>query len=270
MKTSIIVSKEDIAGMNMAKFLKETFGFKETEREFDGNNVWVKDKFELVFVNEFQIYAEHLNNLETDLIVFASRHSSAAEKPSLTVHAPGNWGKAEMGGKDGELCPTYAGLIKNYLLELQKKKDELNLEYEVSLETTHHGPFLEKPAVFIELGSCEKQWGDLKAAEIIAGIIFNSTKVENAGVVAIGIGGNHYCPEFTKLVLRTDYATSHIIPKYILQNFSEEMLGKAIEKTVEKVDEIVIDYKGLGLEKKRVLPVLEKCGLPIKRVRKLL
>ncbi len=270
MKTSIIVSKEDIAGMNMAKLFKENFGFKETENEFDGNKIWVKDDFEMVFVNEFQIYAEHLNDLETDIIVFASRHSSAAERPSLTVHAPGNWSKAEMGGKDRELCPTYAGLIKNYLLELQAKKDELGLGHEISLECTHHGPFLEKPAVFIELGSCERQWGDWKAAEVISEIIFNSTKIEHKGTVAVGIGGNHYCPEFTKLVLRTDYATSHIIPKYMLQNFSEELLVKAIAKTVEKVDEIVIDYKGLGLEKKRVLPVLENCGLPVKRVRKLL
>lgn len=269
MKT-IIVSREDIAGMNIAEHLINSFGFNETEMEFDGNKIYEKEDFQLVTINELQVYADNLDSIETELFIFASRHASRTGPTTFTTHALGNWGKAELGGKQHELVPTYANLLKNYLLGLQKTRDEKGLDYSVTLECTHHGPSLTKPVVFIEIGSNETHWKDKKGAEVIAETIMKYTNLEGDNTIAIALGGGHYCPEFTKLVLRKDYALSHICPKYALEFFDEEMLQKAIANTKEPVQEFVIDYKGLGAERERILSILEKSDLPIRRVRKLL
>ncbi len=273
---SIVCSEKDSAGMLMKKKFLENFGFKETEEEFDGNMVYKKENFRLVTIKEDQVYADCLNELETELIVFASKHASAKGPKTFTAHAPGNWGKAELGGKERSLCPTYASLIKNYLCSMQEKRAERKLEHLVSVEQTHHGPCLEKPAVFIEMGSNEDHWTDEKAAEVICETILEKTVLGGDYRTAIGIGGTHYNSEFTKLLLRTNYALSHMCPEYALENLDEEMLGLAVANTKEKVECLMIDYKGIGSGelkqriKKLVEGFSEEYGIELLRVRKVL
>lgn len=269
---SIIVSEKDIAGMNMKNLFLQNFSFKQTEEEFDSNPIYTFKDFELLTIKEFQIYADYLNERETDFFIFASRHSSKAGTPSLTVHGIGNWGKAEFGGKPETLVPTSAILLKNYLLSLEEKKETHSLNYEVCYEQTHHGCHLTQPAIYIELGSSEKQWREEKPALAICETIIENTsqKHKTPQTIAIGLGGTHYASEFTKLALRKDYAFSHMCPKYALPSFNEELLKKAINNTIESVQEFVLDYKGLGTEKERILSLLKNQPLPIKRVRNLL
>jgi len=278
---SIIVSGTDLAGLNIAQRLVEGHGFEESEREFLGRKIRTTPKnknLQLVFIDGEQIFADSLNDLETDFYIFASKHRSESGRPTLTAHGIGNWGEDNsFGGKKKTLVPTSAIMPKNYLLGLQGQKENGKnkaalAKYDVMLEVTHHGPFLGKPAVFIELGSSEEQWKDEIAAKAIADVIMNYTFIEptEQQKIAIGIGGGHYAQEFSKLVLRTDYALSHIVPEYALKDFDAEMLRKAISCTTEKVQEIVVDWKGLGKEKARVKGILEGQGLPVRRVRKLL
>lgn len=224
----------------------------------------------LHFIEGNQCFADSVGLLDADFFIFASRHGSESAKPTLSTHCIGNWGKAELGGRDKQLVPTNAFLLKNYLLALQKKKEETQLQYEVCLEVTHHGPFLSKPTVFIELGSSEKQWKDKQAAQAVAEVIINSTSLESNSKPAIGIGGGHYCPEFSKLVLRTEYALGHICPGYALQHFDLEMLQKAIDCTQPKPEAIIFDEKGLGKEGQRIKQLLASQQLPVLRLRKLL
>jgi len=263
---AIIVSKQDIAGMNMyGKFLKE-FGFSETEKEFDGEKVFALEnkgvQFELYLIKELQIYCDYVDKIDAECFVFASRHSSAAGKPSLTVHPVGNWGKAELGGKDSDLVPAQPALMKSYLKELQRQKELLGLnEFDVSYEVTHHGPTLTKPTVFIELGSTEVQWKREDAARAIAQTIVEHTKFPKCKT-AFGIGGPHYNPQFTTVALGTGYALSHMCPKYALPFLNEEMIEKAVNASPEPVEEILVQSKGLGEEKERVLALLEAQGVP--------
>jgi len=267
---SIIVSKQDAAGMLMKELFVKEFDFSETNKKFDKNPVYSQGKFELITINKNQIFADYLNGLETDFFVFASKHASKSGKPTLTAHGVGNWGPDNThGGKAFELVPTSATLIRNYLKELQKQKEEKKLDYDVIAEVTHHGPLLEKPAVFIELGSSEQQWNDEAAARAIVETILNATNLKEKVKAVIGVGGQHYQSEFTKLMLRSQYGFSHMCPKYNLQNFNAEMLQKAIEATCENIEEIVVDFKGLGQEKERIMELLEKQELPLKRVREL-
>ncbi|MEK6972957.1 MAG: D-aminoacyl-tRNA deacylase [archaeon] len=268
---TVVISEKDPAGMNIREELLREFEFKPNGKKFEGKEVLQYKNFEILLTQERQVFADSVNSYETDLFIFASTHASKTGKPCLTVHPIGNWGKAELGGKDKTLVKTSAEVLSNYLRGLKFYVEENKLNYDVCLEATHHGPYLEKPTIFIELGSSEKQWSDKNAANAIAKTIVNYFNFnETKPTVCIALGGNHYCSEFTKLVLRKNYAISHICPEYALQNFNEDNLKQMIEKTVEKVDCILIDEKGLGKENLRVKEILQKSGMRIEKVRKLL
>ncbi|MFH1234628.1 MAG: D-aminoacyl-tRNA deacylase [Candidatus Diapherotrites archaeon] len=265
MKT-IVVSKEDIGGMNIHSRLSENFDFTETGQSYKGNPFFESKKsaLRLVLIDSLHIFSEDLDALGAEFIIFASRHSSKSGTPTLSVHPVGNWGKAELGGQDRMLGESSASLMKNYLLGLKEKKEVMGLEFEVSYEATHHGPFLQTPCCFIEIGSADAQWRDEKAGLAVAETIMERTSFPSCKP-AIGIGGLHYNPHFTEIALSTEYAFSHMCPKYALPNFSLEMLEKAVSASVEKPEAIVIEYKGLGGEKQRILSLLEKSPVPVKR-----
>ncbi len=267
---SIVVSKEDVGGMNIYSRLIENFDFKETEREYRGNKFWESKKagMELLLIDTLHIFSEHLDELNSEFIIFASRHSSKSGKPTLSVHPVGSWGKAELGGKDRELGPASAALMKNYLISLEEKKEALGLDFEVSYEATHHGPGLKTPCCFIEIGSTENEWGNEKAGLAIAETIMERTEFKECKA-AIGVGGLHYNHYFTKIALSTEYGFSHMCPKYALPHFNEEMLKKAIAASMESIEAIIVEQKGLSKEKIRIMEFLEKQNLPIIKARNL-
>lgn len=271
MKIAVVVSSAEIADMNIKKQLVERFGFRETERDFDGFKVLSNGKFELYTLKEKSIYSERCDEIPADVLVFGSSHRSESERPTLTVHCVGNFGKAEMGGKDREIVRGSAVLVRKYLRKLQEIKERDGLEYEVGLEVTHHGPYTGKALVYVELGSTEKQWKDEKAARAVAETVVSVEEVGGSGeTIAVALGGGHYAPEFSKLLLRTDYAIAHICPKWALGDFDNEMFRKMIGGTLEEVGVVVLDWKGLGEHKPKVKGIVEGSGLEIKKVRKLL
>jgi len=267
---SIVVSKEDIGGMNIHSRLIENFDFEETDREYKGNKFWEskKSNLELLLIDTLHIFSEDLDELNSEFIIFASRHSSKSGKPTLSVHPVGSWGKAELGGETHELGPASAALMKNYLISLEEKREALGLDFEVSYEATHHGPGLKTPCCFIEIGSVEKQWRDEKAGMLVAETIMERTEFKECKAV-IGVGGLHYNPYFTAIALRTEYGFSHMCPKYALPHFNEEMLQKAIDASVEKVEAVVVGQKGFGREKARIMEFLKEQNLPIFKARNL-
>ncbi|MCD6247623.1 MAG: D-tyrosyl-tRNA(Tyr) deacylase [Candidatus Diapherotrites archaeon] len=266
---AIVASKLDPAGMLISELLIEG-GFEKTNEEFDGNAVYfLKEReMKLYFINEDQVYANYVDKIPCDYIIFASKHSSVSKRPTLTVHPIGNWGRAELGGKDFELVKTSAAIMKSYLMELQRQRDEKNLSYEVSYEATHHGPYLEKPTIYIELGSSIEQWKDKKAAEAIAETILETTKAVKCKAV-LGFGGMHYNPHFTRIALQTEYAFSHMCAKYALRFLNKQMVEKAIVNTVENVEAFVIEKKGLAGRRKEILEILANFNIPILKTNEL-
>jgi len=251
----IIASKKDKAGSTITTQLSQ-FG-----------------KFNFYLVDEEAIYTRNLDLdkiNQYDFIIFASKHESEKKEKTLSVHVPGNWREAKLGGKLGKVCKTSA-LFQKQMFEILKrnvKKHDLK-NYKVTLECTHHGPLLDKPCIFIEIGSTETEWADRRAAFVIAKTISETIekfKENPYNEVAIGIGGPHYCPNFNKIQLNSNIAISHVIPQYVLP-LTEEMVKEAIEKTEEEVDLILLDWKGLGKseERKRILDILSKLYLSYKR-----
>jgi len=267
MRFAIAYYKDNIAGKNIVERFKEL--------AFSPQTPIIELKKETIYSEDIsQKKYPELKNI--DFLVFASTHRSVKEFPSLCLHAPGNWRSADLGGKVGKVCNTSAFILKYLFQQFEKNfnqaKDNLGEEYNLTLEVTHHGPLIEIPCCFIELGSNEKQWNDKKAAEIVAKTILSLQSYDKSKysdwIPCIGIGGPHYAPNFNKIQLNSQYAISHIIPEYGLP-LNENMLHEAEEKTLEQVKEVLVDWKGCGKSEQRqnIIEIIEKSGLKHRRTK---
>jgi D-aminoacyl-tRNA deacylase len=239
---ALITSKQDLAGINIAEELK-----KENLEKYNAK---------LYEIEEKPVYAENIDKrIEADLFIFATKHSSKSAIPSLSVHSPGNWGKAMLGGKDSELCFCHASYLKEALIFLENNN---SINFDIIQECTHHGPYLEKPCFFIEIGSTEEQWNNKEAAKIIVKTILHLLKnPPKEYKTAFGIGGLHTTPNFKKIILNSNIAIGHVCPKYNLENLNKDNLKQALNKTIPKSELIILDWKGLGKYKEKIKQLTE-------------
>jgi D-aminoacyl-tRNA deacylase len=271
----LVASRKDMAGLNIAKQILSHYPFTQTGETFQGNPVFSADvkgkKVTLVMLNEESINAQYLPQSFTDLrlVVFISRHSSTSGTPTLSVHTPGNFGAAELGGLPKQVSVSPATAMRDALKALAYFKESVKLEYEVSYECTHHGPSLDVPAMFVELGSSAEQWRDSKAAEAVAHSAMSA--IGKFGVsektAVLGIGGTHYNRRFTRMALDGAAVFGHMIPKHAVPLVDAEMLRQCVERTLEKVDCAVLDWKGIqGADKPQLLEALTEIGLQYKKI----
>ena len=271
----LVASNKDIASLNIKEQILNHYPFHETPQSYQQNSLFSADikgkNVILATLSEESVKAQNLPDDFPDakLIVFISRHSSQSGKPTLSVHTPGNFGNAELGGLPRKLSISPASAMQNALKALMHYKETLSLDYEVSFECTHHGPSLNVPAMFVELGSSEAQWSDSMAGQAVAhsamSAIANFTAPVNSAV--LGIGGTHYNQKFTLMALVGEAVFGHMIPKYAVHLVDAEMLSQCMEKTLEKVPLAILDWKGIKSEDKpNLLSALETVGLPFKKV----
>ena len=251
MKFAIIYSKKDPAGVNIAEQLKSHF----------------LPQTVLIELNKESVYAESIDKDERvkgcEFLIFASKHQSKTGNPSLSVHSIGNWRSADFGGKNGKLGMTSAQASKYLFQKLNENAN--NTKHKITLEVTHHGPYTEKPTLFIEIGSTEEQWGDKTLGKIIAKTIsdFQNFEPNKKLKTALGIGGPHYSPNFNKIQLaNNDIAIGHILPEHHLPA-TESIIEEAIKETKEHIDFVILDWKGCGISESRqqLINLIEKMGL---------
>lgn len=267
----IVASTKDVASTNIAQKLVSLYGFEKTETNFQQNPIYAKTiqnaEVRLVFINEETIWAQYItDHFSPQLVVFVSRHSGVAGIPTLSVHTPGNTGNAELGGlpRQVSICPASA--MKNALLELARRKEESNLQYQVSYECTHHGPSLNVPTMFVELGSSMEQWKDLQAAEAVAHAAMAAVTGESKYPTVLGVGGPHYSERFTKVALTSPKAFGHIISKYAVPNVDPATIKQCVERTVEKVESAVFDWKSMrGRDRERIITTLRELNVSVER-----
>ncbi|MEM2780913.1 MAG: D-aminoacyl-tRNA deacylase [Candidatus Bathyarchaeia archaeon] len=271
----LAASKKDQASMNITKKLLEGYPFKPCEETFKDAEIYALEKngqnVRLAVLDGELIHAQTITDFSPsiELIIFLSRHSSEKGIPTLSVHTPGNLGKAEFGGITRKLSVAPANAMKTALKVMAQLAKEKVLAYKVSYECTHHGPSLDAPAMFVELGSTPKQWADMEAAKVIAHAAMETVAnfKKREAQAAIGIGGPHYNEKFTKIALESNIAFGHIIPKYTIPEIDEEILSQCVQKTLEKVELALLDWKGIkGEDKQHVVEMLENLGLKIQKV----
>lgn len=246
----VAFSSDDLAGRNIAEVLVGEFGVPDGNVvEVSGN---IKDKDALPF--------------NPEVCIVASRHKSESGKPTLTCHATGNFGAAELGGVAGHLQLTNSLYLRKAFLLLREKQRQYTLPYGVSLEVTHHGPTeLPFPLVYVEVGSGPEQWNDRSACRAAAEVIAELFKSEpEAAPSAIGFGGPHYAPNFSEVVEKV--AVGHIMSKHAVVHASRDMVLQMVEKTIPKPELAVFDWKGLrGEEKQAIIAILSELGMPFKK-----
>jgi D-aminoacyl-tRNA deacylase len=255
-KIVVIASKLDAAGMNIVSQLPG-----ETLEEID-----------LVLVEQDIIDAEGVpDSIEPrpDLAIFASRHASESGKPCLTTHFPGNLSEASHGGQSRKVsvaAPHAMKLAMRYLHNLSKDDD-----FELTVEATHHGPLTDVPCFFVEIGSRSEQWRNQSAGRTIAGVISSMPGYsQESGPVGVGFGGPHYSNGFTKLLLDTDYAISHIVPKHNVPEVDEQMLEYLFERSRPKAEVAILDWKGIrGADRRTLVDMLEALEIEYLRLRRL-
>jgi D-aminoacyl-tRNA deacylase len=269
----IVASTQDIASMNIAQKTIELYKFRKTNQiyhEFPVYQQIVEDiEIKLVIVKTETIHAQYItNDFAPELIIFVSRHSSQSGIPTLSVHAPGNLtSQAEKGGLPRQISTAPASAMKEALKEMVRQVRERQLDYKVSYECTHHGPSLNVPTMFAELGSSPMQWKDFNAAEAIARAAIAAAKAQTTYSTAIGIGGPHYGAKFTKIALATPTAFGHMIPKHVISQIDTSMLKQCAMRVIEKVETVILDWKGIkGEDKPSLLKTIAQTGLKMKKV----
>ncbi len=269
MKNLIITSQDDLASMNIRANLLAMDKWKKIS-VFNGFPVYENSKFYLVHIKGPKIHAEYIDEeiknklgVDFDTIIVASKHKSASQMKSLTVHPIGNWGEAEAGGQSRNIVLTNPYLMAESLRILKKYRFG---EYNVSFEATHHGPYLSTKTFFIEIGATEEEWRDDKAGEVIAKTIFEAE--EKRYLPLIGFGGGHYVPRITDIALKYKVSIGHMIPKYAIEKIDCKIIKKACEKSF--CQGAYIHKKGLkGPEREKVRKILSKLGIEVYDSKKL-
>ena len=267
--TVILASTTELGSTTLANALIESQGFVSTGVSLLGHSVYQKGSLLLARYEGMIVLPPNLDEFfNPQAYIFLSRHSAESGIASLTAHTTGNFSSdAKFGGNGRELGRADPALLKNYMMALWKRR-EMVKGYEITMEATHHGPTsLQKPVLFVELGSSEKYWGDKEAAAVVAEALMESlTEKQIWSRVAIGFGGTHYPEKFTKMVIEGDTAFSFIVPKYALGYIDEAIVGQMLQRTNAPVRQAVLDWKGLGPHKEKVVSLVKQFGLEEVRV----
>lgn len=227
---AIIITRTDTASLNIFEHLTE-FAEWEEVGSFSENPLLFHGDYCMATINDEHIFHDNVDaelglvlEEKPEVIIYASRHRSESGRRSLTVHPIGNFGKAEFGGKNEILVPASPQLMTQALRILKKKARDL--DYSVSFEATHHGPFLETPTFFIEIGSDENAWMDEGPGAAIAATIL---ELDDPGFpVGIGFGGGHYMPRISDVAIERQIAFGHMVPTYALDYFTPAMAEKVV------------------------------------------
>jgi D-aminoacyl-tRNA deacylase len=201
-------------------------------------------------------------SLDVDEVVFMSRHSAESGEASLTVHPIGNYHENKYGGKERTLVKANPSLMTDALRKISQYNDLEN--FRVCFEVTHHGPWLKRPTFFIEIGSDARNWGNVRAADILTDTILDMEHNDHA--TAVGIAGGHYAPRFTEVALKFKINFGHMIPNYQLEGSSDEdvirMVGDASEASDTRL--VYFHRKSLkGPEEKRLSELIASAGYEI-------
>lgn len=237
MRPLLLVSRADDASVTIRDALLDEGGWEDAGT-FRALPVRRRGDFLMAEVEPLHVRCERVDDelraagLAFDAIMVASRHRAQSGKPSLTVHPIGNYGAADHGGEPGRLTPAAPVLMSRVLRRLQAEAN--GLRHAVTLEATHHGPLLDTPTCFVEIGTDESAWRDPALGRRVARAMLAATTPQagDEAPVLVGIGGSHYAPRFGDLVKQRKANFGHLVPSYQLERgLPAEAMLEAIRQT---------------------------------------
>ncbi len=271
MRRLIVRYEKDIASRNIVDKYMSGGEWSYAGTDPQGRRYASRGDDMVVYVPHQHIRAEHIDRsaaeigFHPDVVIFPSVHSASSGIPALTVHPIGNYHDALYGGEAGKLVPSCPYLMSDMLRAI--KANCTIPGYTICFEATHHGPFLETPSLFLEIGSDESCWGREDAAEIQSKVL-DSVREKNDFVNVIGIGGGHYTPRFTELALSHKVNFGHMLPNYQLEGFDDEDIATSIKKAMDASDTCLgyIHRKSMkGSQATRLKALAESVGCELMR-----
>ena len=239
---AVVVSREDVASLTIRDALLRAADWEEREPSSEAwQREWAHDGFVMIEKDGLHLHYDgvdaDLNEaFDISLVVFVSRHSGDTG-PLLTAHHTGNFGDAEYGGEDGSLATPAPSATWHLLRRFADASPE---DFDVGMEATHHGPSeLETPSLFAEIGSGEDEWKREDAALAVARAVLSLPDREQPRATVVGVGGGHYAPRFTRVVLETDAAVGHIAADYALDEIDDALMCDAYESS--DADALLLD-----------------------------
>ena len=245
---AVVVSREDVASLTIRDALLDEVDWDERDassgawqREWRHSDGGTSEDFVMVEKDGLHLYYDGVDDtleavFDVSLVVFVSRHSGDTG-PLLTAHHTGNFGVAEYGGEDASLAVPAPDAARHLLRRFDENAPE---DFDVCMEATHHGPSeLAVPSLFAEVGSGEQEWEREDAARTVARGVLSLSERDEPRTTVVGVGGGHYAPRFTRVVLETDAAVGHITADYALEDLDEGLLREAYETS--DADALLLD-----------------------------
>jgi D-aminoacyl-tRNA deacylase len=266
---NIIISKPDPASQNIEDNLLRIKKWKPIDINCENIlRAFESDRFRLVEIEGLHIYQGGLDRrltecgLDSDILIFASKHRSEDGRKILTVHPTGNTKEAKFGGRPMELSAAASQAMRSIYMNLDKLTK--NKKFQVSLESTHHGPSdLITPSLFVEIGSSKTEWVDPAAGHIVACAIL-MYEIKNNVPIAVGFGGNHYASRQTELLKKTAVSFGHIFPTYKLDQLNKFLIKQAFERS--HADFAYFDRKSMSVKQRhRINSIIENIGYEVIR-----
>jgi len=310
MVTLLLASSEDPASLNLynamlrntvwKKGIEMSHGIVHEHNLGQTHLLLIGDKHH-IFADNIDIVHEKNKDIQVNEVLVLSKHTSKSKIPALCVHAIGLPGQephgeiGQFGGYKGHLVPPSPrfGALFRCLCKISEDKG-IDSEFDITIETTHHGPYLTKPTAYLEIGSTESHWIRQDAAEVWALTIIqclglNGNKLlgewKGKGNVMIGLGGGHYAPRHKSIISKTDVWIGHILANYslIFGDYieGEEISGSwqnSIEKSLEATQIsfpggnifVHLDRKSFkGWQRNCIISFLNEKNIPVYRLKEI-
>lgn len=255
----LVAYQSDPAGSNMASYM-----IQDMRKQGD---IYHGKNFDLVVISTPAISADWIEEkYQYDSYVFLSKHASESGTLALTCHSTGNFSEAQFGGFPRQIAIPHPHLQKSYMKHLWAKRNNFS-KFEITIEATHHGPTaLNKPALFIEIGTTQKEWNDKDLCENVAKIIVEEVcKEPEKHKVAICFGGTHYPQKFNKELIEGEFALGTIVPKHALDNLDDILFSHILDRNKE-AKYALVDWRGLGKNKQKIVNLVQSTNLEMIKI----
>lgn len=235
----IAVNQADIASFNQGESLRNLLQW-DFLPDVEGHPAFSHRHLRMWYLPDGLLFEDYLDRRWNEAtgesvreVIFPSRHAAVSGRASLTLHPIGvphlpEGEQGPYGGLGGKSPPPNTRLAPWWKLLLERAPQHSEVEgFDLSLEVTHHGPFLEAPALFIEVGSTEATWGHEGAANLLAEIIrdgllspdvntWSNVQDKHEHVVLVTLGGGHYAPRANALAALDKVWLGHMLASYAL------------------------------------------------------
>jgi len=310
MVSLILCSTLDGASMNLAHSLIQSTDWGDVE-EFGHGRVRKHSRMpvQILEIDQLHIHADGIDSThmdetgeEIDEVLVLSRHVSSTNTPAITLHAIGLPGETPLGepgvagGVRGFVVPPSPRFASLYRKMLVLARDEgLHEEFDLTMEATHHGPKLQSPSLYIEIGSTEFEWNRKDVASVWSSVICDVLGLNDgeplgtwnsSGSVMVGFGGGHYAPRHKAVVESGNFWLGHVLANYSLifeamEDGSEEPGGNWKESVLASIDATRVAFPGgeifahldrksfRGWQRSSLVSFLEEMGVPVLRGRDL-